>query len=329
MSPDPGSATDHVADTGAHRRDGAHGVTHDVIVVGGSFAGLAAALQLARARKRVLVVDAGLPRNRFAHAAQGFLGQDGTAPAAILETARAQLLAYPTAELRVGEVTRAHRRDGMFELTMTPAATLSARRLVLATGVTDDLPDIPGLRERWGVTVLHCPYCHGFEVADGRLGVLATSAMGIHQALLVADWSADVTLFTNGVVSPDGEQRDALAARGVRVEARPVAALVGRVPSLDGVRLDDGTVVAVDAIFTGSRNRVASPVARQLGCVFDEGPLGEMIRANERRETTVPGVFAAGDAARMPHSVSLAVADGMMAGVAAHQSLALATADHR
>lgn len=333
MSPDTDSITDHAADHVEHRdadhHDDADGVTHDVIVVGGSWAGLAAALQLARARKRVLVVDAGLPRNRFAHAAHGFLGQDGVSPLAILETARAQLLAYPTVELRIGEVTQAQRRDEMFELTMAPATTLRARRLVLATGVTDELSDVPGLRERWGATVLHCPYCHGFEVADGRLGVLATGDMSIHQALLVADWSADVTLFTNGVVSPDGEQSDALAARGVRVETRAVAALVGELPSLAGVRLDGGEVVAIDAVFTAPLMKMTSPLAEQLGCDFDDSPMGRVIRAGGRRETTVPGVFAAGDAARVPHSVSLAVADGMMAGVSAHQSLVFASVDHR
>ncbi|MHB1223812.1 MAG: NAD(P)/FAD-dependent oxidoreductase [Gemmatimonadaceae bacterium] len=340
MSPDAGGTTNHDTHHGLEHRDverhdpghgdGADGVAHDVIVVGGSWAGLAAALQLARARQRVLVVDAGLPRNRFAHAAHGFLGQDGKSPAAVLETARAQLLAYPTVELRAGEVTGARRRDGRFELTMTPAATLRARRLVLATGVTDELPDVPGLRERWGATVLHCPYCHGFEAADRRLGVLATGDMSIHQALLVADWSADVTLFTNGAVSPDGEQRDALAARGVRVEMRAVAALVGgEPPSLAGVRLDDGEVVAIDAAFTAPFTRMTSPLAEQLGCIFDDSPMGKVIRADGQRETTVPGVFAAGDAARVPHSVSLAVADGMMAGVAAHRSLVFAPAGER
>src|SRR5690606_22221609 len=147
------------------------------------------------------------------------------------------LLAYPTVEIRAGKVTGAHRRDGAFELTMQPTATLRTRRIVLATGVTDELADIPGLPERWGTTVLHCPYCHGFEVADGRLGVLASMDMSELQAEPIDGWRADVTLFSNGAVSPDGEQRAAHAARGVRVETRPVAALVGQLPSPGGVRL--------------------------------------------------------------------------------------------
>jgi thioredoxin reductase len=296
---------------------------YDAIIVGGSFAGLAAALQLARARRRVLVVDAGRPRNRFARTSHGFLGQDGRSPTVILETARSQLRAYGTAEFRPGEVTSARVQDDAIELALAAGETLLARRLVLATGVIDELPEVPGLRERWGVTVLHCPYCHGYEVAGRRLGILATGEMSMHQALLIPDWSDDVTLFTNGAMSLDADQRAALASRGVRVEERPVAELMGDVQDLSGVRLRDGTVVALDAMFTGPRTRMASPLTEQLGCAFDESPMGPVIHTDERKQTTVAGVYAAGDAARYPHNVSFAVADGAMAGIAAHQSLAL------
>jgi thioredoxin reductase len=306
--------------------------TYDVVVAGGSWAGLSAAMQLARARRRVLVVDAGRPRNRFATTSHGFLGQDGRTPAAILETARAQVLAYPTAALRRDEATRAvkHERGG-FGVELASGGSVHARRLVLATGVVDELPDVPGLRERWGVSVLHCPYCHGYEVADRRLGVLAVGEMSVHQALLLPDWSADVTLFTTGAFEPTVAQRDALAARGVRIEPRRVVGVVGDAPALAGVRLraadgspDGGTVVPLDALFTQARNTIASPLAEQLGCAFDEGPFGPVIRTDVRRETTVPGVYAAGDAARVPHNATWASADGVTAGISAHQSLALA-----
>jgi thioredoxin reductase len=297
---------------------------YDAVVVGGSWAGLSAAMQLARARRRVLVVDAGRPRNRFAHASHGFLGQDGRTPAAILDTARAQVLAYPTAELRNDEATRAEPCDGGFRLALASGGAVDARRLVLATGVVDELPDIPGLRERWGVSVLHCPYCHGYEVAGGRLGVLAVGERSLHHALLLPDWSSDVTLLTNGTFEPSADQRDALAARGVRIESRLVAAVAGEAPALTGARLDDGDVVALDAIFTAPRTHMASPLAQHLGCEFDEGPFGPMIRTDERKASTVPGVYAAGDAARAAHNATWASADGVMAGISAHQSLALA-----
>jgi thioredoxin reductase len=297
----------------------------DAVVIGGSFAGMSAAMHLARARRRVLVVDAGRPRNRFAPASHGFPGQDGRAPAAILDTLRAEVLAYPTAAFAADQATHARATADGFEVALASGPTVAARRLVLAIGVTDDLPEIPGVRERWGVSVLHCPYCHGYEVADRRFGVLARGEMAVHQALLVTDWSADVTLFTHGVLEPDEEQRAALAERRVRVEDRPVAALLGEGTELSGVRLADGAVVAVDALFTTLRTRMASPLADQLGCAFDEGPFGLVIRTDARKQTTVPGVFAAGDAARVPPNATLAAADGVLAGTGAHQSLIFPT----
>jgi len=294
---------------------------YDVVVVGGSFAGLAAAMQLARARRRVLVVDAGHPRNRFAHASHGFLGQDGRAPSEILDTARAEVLAYPTVAFLRGEATLARAEQDGFAIALASGATLHARRLVLAAGIVDDLPDVPGLAERWGATVLHCPYCHGFEVADARLGVLAVGEASLHVVMLLPDWSRDVTLFTNGAFAPDAAQREALAARGVRIESRAVEALVGAAPALAGVRLAGGETVPLDALFTSPRNHMASPLAGQLGCAFDDGPLGPVVRTDARKATTVPGVFAAGDAARPQHNATFAAADGAMAGISAHQSM--------
>ena len=303
----------------------------DVVIAGGSWAGLSAAMQLVRARRRVLVVDVGQPRNRFAVASHGFLGQDGRTPTEILETARGQVAAYPTATFCHDEVVQAEPRgDGVFDITLGSGQRASARRLVLATGVIDELPSIPGLRERWGRSVLHCPYCHGFEVAEGRLGVLAVGEMSVHQALLLPDWSADVTLFTNGAFEPSAAQRAALGARGVRIEPRSVVELVGDGAALAGVRVREadgsaasGSIVAVDALFTGSRTRMASSLGEQLGCEFDTGVFGPVIRTDAQKATTVAGVYAAGDAAREKHNATWASADGVTAGIAAHQSLAL------
>jgi thioredoxin reductase len=269
----------------------------------------------------VLVVDAGRPRNRFSPAVHGVLGHDGKDPATLLAAARAELLAYPTAEILFGEVVEARSSDDVFELGLLSGQGLCARRLILATGVVDELPDLPGLAERWGVTVLHCPYCHGYEVAGRRLGVLATGEAAGHQGLLLPDWSSDVTLFANGAFAPDHAQRAALAARGVRIEESPVAALVGAAPALEGIGLADGRVVPSDALFVAPRSRPASRLAAALGCAFDEGPLGPIVRTDPLKATTVPGVFAAGDAARAMANVSLAVADGVLAGVSAHRSL--------
>lgn len=300
---------------------------YEVVVIGGSWAGLAAAMQLGRARRRVLVVDAGQPRNRFARSSHGFLGQDGRPPAAILDTFRAQVLAYPTVRLQAATAEDACTSgDGAFIVQLSSGESVGADRLILATGVVDELPGIPGLAERWGITVLHCPYCHGYEVADARLGVLATSEMALHKALLLPDWSRDVTLFTNGEFLPDSAQQAALEARGIRLETRPLDRLVGEAPGLAGAGVRDGAVVELDALFITSRTRMASPLAERLGCVLEEGPMGPIVRTDTRKETSVPGVFCAGDAARAPHSATWAAADGATAGISAHQSIALAAA---
>ncbi len=308
----------------ASRRQSA-GDTYDVIVVGGSWAGLSAAMQLARARRRVLVLDTSKPRNRFALTSHGVFGQDGRTSAEIFDAGRAQLLAYSSAEFRHEQAVSASADRDAFVVCLASGSAIRARRLILATGVVDELPAIAGIRERWGRTVLHCPYCHGYEVADARLGVLGTGARSLHQARLLPDWSADVTLFTNGVVSIDAADSVALAARGVRILDQSVVALLGEPPVLTGILLADDTVVDIDALFIAPRTMMASPLATQLGCAFDDGPSGPMLRTDASKETTVPGVFAAGDAARTPHNANFASGDGAMAGMSAHRSLVYAT----
>lgn len=291
----------------------------DVVIVGGSFAGISAALQLARARRRVVVVDAGQRRNRFASASHGFLGQDGRPPADIVADARQQLLAYPNVRWIDGTAERAERSADAPQVEFTVFAageTLRTQRLLLATGVVDTLPPIEGLQERWGQSVFHCPYCHGYELDNGHIGVLGVNAMSQHHALLLPEWGT-VTLFLNNSFTPDAEQAAALAARGVTVEATPIARLEDAVT----VVLTDGRRVPLAGLFTLSQTHVASPLAAQLGCAFDEGPLGAYIRRNELFETTVPGVLACGDAARMFGNVAIAVGDGAAAGASTHRTL--------
>lgn len=292
----------------------------DVIVIGGSFAGLSAAMQLARARRQVLLVDAGLPRNRFADASHGFLGQDGKAPARIVREAAAQVAAYPTVEILQSEVLSAAPVSGGFAVTLAGGRQARARRLILATGVSDILPDLPGLKERWGASVMHCPYCHGYEHRDQPLGVLASHPMSAHQAALIPDWGP-TTLFTQSQFEPDAEQRALLEARSVRIERSPVVALLGDAPALEAVLLADGRKVALNGLFVAPKQRMASPLAQSLGCAFDDGPMGPLIRTDEFKATTVSGVYAAGDAARPMQNATLASADGVLAGVGAHHSL--------
>lgn len=295
----------------------------DAVVIGGSFAGLSAALQLARARRSVRILDAGRPRNRFADAAHGFFSRDGSDPRTLVATAQAQLRRYPSARLIAAEATGARAIDGGFEIVAGDGAVFAARKLVLAFGVNDTLPPLPGLAERWGKSVLHCPYCHGYEFAGQRLGVLHSASFSAHQALLVADWGP-TTLYLNGQPAPDEDTAAQLARRGVAVEPAPIAALLGAEQSLSALRLNDDREIGIDALFVASRLRFNSSIAERLGCAIDEGPMGPVIRTDDSRQTTVPGVYAAGDIARPMHNATWAAADGVTAGASAHQALVFA-----
>jgi len=210
--------------------------------------------------------------------------------------------------------------EGGFAVAIGGGGEERARRLVIATGVEDRLPALAGMEERWGKSVLHCPYCHGYEVRDRPLGVLATGPMAAHQASLIPDWGP-TTLFLNGALEPDAEQRALLEGRGVRTERVPVEALIGSAPELSALRLADGREVPVEALFVAPSVRMASALPHQLGCALEEGPMGPYVKVDDWRQTSVPGVYAAGDAASFRHNATLASADGVMAGLGAHQSL--------
>jgi thioredoxin reductase len=295
--------------------------THDVLVIGGGPAGLNAALVLTRARRRVLVVDGDRPRNAPAAHLQGFLSRDGTPPAELLALGRAEVTGYG-GEIVDGTVTaiepgfRAHLADG---------TTAHARTVLITTGLTDELPPIDGLRERWGRDVLHCPYCHGYEVRDRPLGVLATGPTAVQKALLVRQWSDDVTLFLHEIEDLPAEDRGRLAARGVRVAVGEVAGLVVEHDRMTGVRLATGAVVPREALFVtpGFRSNDGLPAA--LGVDVEEGPLGTWVAVDAAGRTSVDGVWAAGNVADPMAQVITAAAAGARA--AADINGALVTAD--
>ncbi|MGY1921945.1 NAD(P)/FAD-dependent oxidoreductase [Pseudomonas tolaasii] len=289
---------------------------YDVIIVGGSYAGLSAGLQLARARRKVLVIDAGLRRNRFAATSHGFLGQDGQPPEIIAAEGRGQLMEYPTVTWVHDNVMQAQQQLDGFSVRTLCNGAFQGRRLILATGVVDELPAIEGLEERWGKRVFHCPYCHGYELDQGRTGVIATSPLAMHHALMLPDWGT-TTLFTNGVFTPDAEQQVQLDRRGVSVESAAVRRLSGERAD---VELGDGRVFSLDGVFIMSRTRI-SPLAGQLSCSMLEGPTGSYLQTDEMRQTSVTGVFACGDTSLAAGSVALAVGEGVRAGVGAHFSL--------
>ncbi|MCS4242681.1 thioredoxin reductase [Rhizobium sp. BIGb0125] len=297
---------------------------YDVIIIGGSYAGLSAAIQLGRARRKVLIIDEGLRRNRFAAHSHGFITQDGVDPAVIAAKAREQVLNYPTITWLSARADSAQKMatsdtDAGFEV-LAKDARHQSRRLLLATGVKDLLPAIEGLAERWGKAVFHCPYCHGYELNQGPIGVIAGSELSMHHALMLPDWGP-TTLLLNDAFTPDAEQLAALTARGTTLERCPISAITGHAD----INLADGRVLSFAGLFAMAPFELASPIAHDLGLEMEQGPLGATIKTDVMKETSLPGVFACGDAARPMASVALAVGDGNLAGAGVHRSLMFGT----
>ena len=291
----------------------------DVIVIGGSYAGMSAAMQVARGRRKVLVIDAGKRRNRFAKASHGFIGRDGHAPGDIAAEGRAQLSAYPEVTWVDGLAVSASGSIDEFQVEMGNGRRFAGRRIVLATGVEDILPDLPGLEAQWGTGAATCPYCHGYELDRGRIGVLATGPHSMHHAMMLPEWGR-TTFFTNGVLKLGPEQAEELARRGTAVEPTAIRAITGE-PGSPVVQLDDGRSMPLDGLFVATCWRLSSPLAEMLDCALDEGPLGPIVRTDALKQTSVEGVFACGDAARFQASVALSVGDGALAGASAHRSI--------
>jgi thioredoxin reductase len=305
---------------------------YDVVVVGGGAAGLSGALMLARARRSVLVVDAGAPRNAPATGVHGLLGHDGIRPAELLERGRAEVRGYG-GQVVAGEVTTAARDpegDGEgFTVTLAGGRSVRARRLLVTTGLVDQLPDVPGLRARWGRDVLHCPYCHGWEVRDQAIGVLATGPRAVHQALLFRQWSADVTFLSHTMAPPAGEEAAQLAARGIGVVGGEVASLEVVEDRLVGVRLADGTTVGLQALAVSPWMVARAGLLAALGLRPAEHPsgLGAHIPADATGRTEVPGVWVAGNVTDLAAQVGAAAAGG--AAAAAQINADLVTEDTR
>lgn len=292
----------------------------DVVIIGGSFAGLAAAMQLVRARKTVLVIDANSPRNRYADASHGIFCLDGKTPAEIRATALAQLRAYPTFELMEDSANAVEATGDGFKATTEGGHSLAAKRVILAMGITDKLPEIPGVQERWGKTVIHCPYCHGYELSDRALGVLATSEMSFHQAAMIPDWGA-TTLFTQGQFKPEGDTLEHLLARGVTLEHSPVVEVLGDGVEVEGVRLANGRTALIQGLYVGPRITLTSPLIERLKLEIEETPLGPIVKVDGMKESSVKGIYVAGDLSNPMQNGTFAIASGTMAGVAVHRSL--------
>ncbi|MEO7233818.1 MAG: NAD(P)/FAD-dependent oxidoreductase [Lapillicoccus sp.] len=298
-------------------------LTHDVAVVGGGPAGLSAAIALARSRRSVVLVDAGEPRNAPAAGAHNVLGQEGVPPLELLRRGRAEAEAYGV-ERRHGRVEAVRRDDSGFALSLEDGATLRVRRLVLATGLVDELPDVPGVAELWGRSVLHCSYCHGWEVRDLRVGVLATSAMSVHQALLFRQLTDHLTLFLHTVDDLGDEAWEQLGALGVEVVTGVVDRLRSEAGELRAVVLQGGPEVAVDALVVAPRFVARGDLYQQLGGTLTDHPMGAFVETDPMGRTAVDGVWAAGNSRDLSAMVSASSADGVRAGAAVNADLVTA-----
>ena len=292
---------------------------HDVLIIGGSFAGLSAAIYAARGRHDVCVLDTGTPRNRFSPVAHGFFAHDGDSPANIIAQARHQIAAYPNVTFRDAEAADAVAVDGGFRVTLNDASAVTARRLVIASGVEDHLPPITGLAERWGKSVLHCPYCHGYEFSGQRLGVLYAGPASVHHAQMIANWGP-TTLFLDGAALTDDEQT-LLAEKGIAVVPGKVEELTGAGDALERILVEGAAPVALDALYTAVRVSIRGNMAAKLGCATRDTPIGHLLEVDDTFMTSVPGIYAAGDVARFPSVALNAAADGALAGGAVSQSL--------
>jgi thioredoxin reductase len=291
---------------------------YEVIIVGGSYAGLSAALALGRARRKVLIIDAGEPCNRQTPHSHNFLTQDGKTPGEISGVARDQVRHYPSIAFLNDRVTNGGKLQGEFSIETAGGKTFQSPRLLLATGVKDIFPPIPGLQACWGISVLHCPYCHGYEVADAELGILANGDSALDFVKLLLQWSKQLVVLTNGpaTFSPEGIQY--LQSKRVPVLEGKITELIHHNGELNRVRLGDGETISLRSIFTRLPFEQHTPIARDLGCLFTDT---NHILVDELGKTNVDGLYAAGDCTTPMRSVSIAVASGTKAAMAINREL--------
>ncbi|MDR7298234.1 thioredoxin reductase [Pelomonas aquatica] len=293
----------------------------DVIIIGGSFAGLAAALQLGRAGRKVTVLDTGLPRNRFAHHSHGLLGHDHKPPLDILTEARQQLARYPAIRMVNARADSVSGAIDNFTVLTGDGQSLGARRVILSYGVADQMPDVPGFAESWGTSIVPCPYCDGFEVAGRHWGLVWSSPQSHQSARLFLDWTDKLTVFANGHdIAPD--IRADLAHRHIPVVDGRILEIAHDKGHIATVNLDSHRNVAVDVLFAHPRNKPSARLHESLGLATVDTPTGVVLKVDERRQTSLPGIYAAGDLATpfLP-SVTQATWQGSMAGIFAQQSM--------
>ncbi|MEL6659702.1 MAG: NAD(P)/FAD-dependent oxidoreductase [Bacteroidota bacterium] len=290
----------------------------DIIIVGGSYSGLSAAMALGRALRNTLIIDSGLPCNRQTPHSHNFITQDGEQPAVIAEKAKAQVLKYDSVRFRNGRAINGKRTENGFTITADKDEVFSAKKLVFATGVKDIMPDIDGFSACWGISVIHCPYCHGYEVKNEKTGILANGDIAFHYAQLIRNWTKDLTIFTNGQSTLTAKQTERIGKHGIMVVEKEIHALKHEKGQLDQVVFKDQSTFDLTAIYARPDFEQHCKIPEQLGCELTEQGL---LTVSMFQNTTVDGVFACGDNSSPLRAVSHAVAAGTIAGAALNNEM--------
>lgn len=290
----------------------------DVVIIGGSYAGLSAAMTLGRSLKEVLIVDSQRPCNRQTPHSHNFITQDGEKPAEIAAKARAQVLVYPSVKIQAGLVTALEKKDTGFMVKTEVGETFTAKKILFATGIVDEMLPVKGFEKCWGISILHCPYCHGYEVRNQALAVLANGDAGFDFSLFIRNWSENLMLFTNGQSTLNAVQSAKLAIKGITIVETKISEFIHEDGQLRLVVFADGREIALDAIFARVGFKQHSELPAQLGCALNEQGF---IQTDDFQRTSVPGLYAAGDNCTPFRSVSGAAAAGTKAGALINKEL--------
>lgn len=290
----------------------------EVVIIGGSYAGLSAAMTLGRALRQVLVIDDGKPCNAQTPHSHNFLTQDGESPAAIAKKAKEQVMAYPSVSFLDDRATGLRKDGNLFELSTASGKLFSAKKILFATGIRDLMPAITGFAACWGISVLHCPYCHGYEVKGEKTALLANGEIAVHMTAMLSNWTKDLTLFSNGSNKLNEEQLKQVKQRGIEVIETPVAEVIHNNGQLESIILQDGTRHLFKVMYAKLPFEQQTGLLEELGCQFNEQ--GYVV-VDEMKKTSIEGVYAAGDNITMARSVAAAVAAGTFSGAAINHAL--------
>ncbi|OPC55109.1 NAD(P)/FAD-dependent oxidoreductase [Elizabethkingia miricola] len=293
-------------------------IVFDVIIIGGSYAGLSSAMSLGRSLRNVLIIDGGKPCNRQTPHSHNFLTHDGKTPQEISQIAKEQVKQYPTVQFFEGEAVEGKKTDTGFIITTNNGEEFSSRKLILAAGIKDIMPDIKGFSESWGISVIHCPYCHGYEYRNEKTGIIANGDRAVHMASLINNLTKDLTILTSGSADFDAEQRAKLERHNIPVIEKRITEIGHQNGHVDNIVFEDGAKMNFKAVYAAIPFIQNCDIAEQLGCELTEQGY---IQVDSMQKTNIPGVFACGDSTSMMRSVALAVGSGNLAGAMLNMEL--------